>query len=70
MAKVQSFADKVKKAQKEKIVTRAVRLVYSYKSPQKGSWKFIDKMVHIPENENEDQYIDKVIKTGIANQQA
>lgn len=69
MAKAQSFADKVKKAQQEKTVSRAVRLVYSYKSPHKGSWKFVDKMIHIPENENEDQFIDAVIKKGVANQQ-
>jgi len=68
MAKQQSFADKVKKAQQDKIVSRAVRLVYSYKSPQRDSWKFVDKMIHIPENENEDQFIDNVIKNGIARQ--
>ncbi len=61
MAKAQSFADKVKKAAQDKVQSRAVRLVFTYKT-EKNAWKFVDKMVHVPEDQNEDQYIDEIIK--------
>lgn len=65
MAKQQSFADKVAKASKDKIQSRAVRLVFSYKS-ERNAWKFVDRMIHIPEDQNENQYIDEIIKSRVS----
>ncbi len=65
MAKQQSFADKVAKASKDKVLSRAVRLVFSYKS-EKNAWKFVDRMIHIPEGQNENEYINKIIKSKVA----
>ncbi|MFQ5652177.1 MAG: hypothetical protein ACE5IY_19785 [bacterium] len=62
MARAQSFADKVKKAAQEKVLPRAVRLVYTYKSSQTNAWKFVDRMIHVPEGKSEDEYIDEIIK--------
>lgn len=56
MAKKQSFADKVKKGQaggEEKMV----RLVVSYQSKSNNAWRFGGKMVKIPHQVNESQFI-------------
>jgi hypothetical protein len=58
MAKKQTFADKVKKGQaggEEK----NVRLVVSYQSKSNNAWRFGGKMVRIPHQVNESQFIDE-----------
>ena len=65
MAKAQSFADKVqKKSGGPKI--KVVRLVYSYKSPDNGSWRFADKFVKINPDEDENKIIADAVKNGRA----
>ena len=64
MAKKQSFADKMMKKPGAEI-SRAIRLVYSYKSPT-GSWKFTDKILKLSADENEEQAIENEIKSGKA----
>jgi hypothetical protein len=65
MAKATSFADKVKKKSADSAV-KVVRVVFSYKAPDTGTWRFADKFVKIPAGENED----KVIETEITNGRA
>ena len=65
MAKQQSFADKTKKKAVED-VAKVVRLVFSYKAPDTGVWRFSDKLVKIRPDENEDQVLQTEIKLGRA----
>ncbi len=65
MAKVQTFADKVKKkAATEE--AKIVKLVYSYQSPDTGAWRFSEKYIKVNPNENESQVIESEIKSGRA----
>jgi hypothetical protein len=56
MAKKQSFADKVKKGQAG-VEEKNVRLVVSYQSKSNNAWRFGRKMVRIPHQVNESQFI-------------
>lgn len=66
MAKQQSFAEKVNKAKQEKVATRAVRVILPRKSPQ-GVWKFVDKIVQMPEDVSEDQFYADLVKKAEGN---
>ena len=63
MAKKQTFADKLKK-KADGGAGKAIRLVYTYKSPETDSWKFADKIIVISPDANEDKVIETEIKTG------
>ena len=65
MAKTQSFADKVKKKSAESAV-KVLRVVFSYKAPDTGNWRFADKFVKIPAGENEEKVIESEINNGRA----
>ncbi|MCB0283387.1 MAG: hypothetical protein KDF60_12465 [Calditrichaeota bacterium] len=62
MAKKQTFGDKVKKGQGEQ--TKTVKVVYTYTSPKNGQMKFMESMITITANDNEDQVIENEIKNG------
>jgi hypothetical protein len=65
MAKVQSFADKVKK--KSVVETaKVIKLVYSYQSSENGTWRFAEKFIKVPPGEDESKIIDEEIKSGKA----
>ena len=64
MAKQQSSADKVQK--KAGDATKVVRLVFSYKAPDTGAWRFADKLVKMGVDDNEQQVLENEIKTGRA----
>ena len=65
MAKVQSFADKVKKKSAAE-AAKVIKLVFSYQSSDTGSWRFAEKFIKIPPNEDENKIIDEEIKSGKA----
>lgn len=65
MAKAQSFADKVKKksaAEAEKVI----KLVFSYKSSDTGSWRFAQKFIKVLPDQDENKVIEDEIKNGKA----
>lgn len=65
MAKVQTFADKVKqKAAAD--AGKMIKLVYSYQSPDTGSWRFAEKYIKVMPDQNENQVIEAEIKNGKA----
>jgi len=63
MAKKQTFADKLKK-QSESGAGKAIRLVYTYQSPETKSWKFADKIIIVSPDANEENAIEAEIKNG------
>ena len=65
MAKVQTFADKVKKKAAAE-AAKIIKLVYSYQSPDTGAWRFAEKYVRVLPNEDENQVIASEIKNGKA----
>ncbi len=65
MAKVQTFADKVKKKAAAE-AAKIIKLVYSYQSPDTGAWRFAEKYIRVMPNENENQVIESEIKNGKA----
>ena len=65
MAKAQSFADKIKKKSSAESA-RVFRLVYPYRSKENGSWRFVDKFVKVPVNEDESKILMDEIKNGKA----
>ena len=60
MAKQQSFADKTMK--KAADTTKVVRLVFSYKAPDTGVWRFSEKLVKMNVDDNEQQVLENEIK--------
>ena len=65
MAKKQSFADKVKKkavAESAKII----KLVYPFRSFDKGSWRFAEKYIKVLPEEDENKIINDEVKMGRA----
>ena len=62
MAKAQSFADKVKSAQSKDVPAKMVKLVFSYKSEKTGAWKFGDKLIRVPLDADEDQFIEQELQ--------
>lgn len=65
MAKVQSFADKVKKKSAAE-AAKIIKLVFSYQSSDNGSWRFAEKFIKVLPDEDENKIIDEEIKTGKA----
>lgn len=65
MAKVQTFADKVKKKAAAE-AAKIIKLVFSYKSPDTGAWRFAEKYIRVLPSENENQVIESEIKNGKA----
>jgi len=61
MAKKQTFAEKVRKGQGGAI-EKMVKVVVSYQSQTKGSWRFGEKIVTIPADANEKQIIADAIE--------
>ena len=64
MAKQQSFADKVQK--KAGDAQKVVRLVFSYKAPDTGVWRFADTLVKMDVEADEQQVLENEIKKGRA----
>ncbi len=65
MAKAQSFADKVKKKSGAE-AAKVIKLVYSFQSPDNGSWRFAEKYVKVLPDESENKVIEEEIKIGKA----
>ncbi len=65
MAKAQSFADKVKKKSAAE-ASKVIKLVYSYKSSDTGSWRFAQKFIKVLPDQDENKVIDEEIKNGKA----
>ena len=63
MAKIQSFADKVKKKSAAE-TAKVIKLVYSYQSSDNGAWRFAEKFIKVPPGESESKIIDEEIKSG------
>jgi len=65
MAKVQSFADKVKKKSAAE-AAKIIKLVFSYQSSDNGSWRFAEKFIKVAPDQDENKVIDEEIKNGKA----
>jgi hypothetical protein len=65
MAKVQSFADKVKKKSAAE-AAKVIKLVYSYQSADTGSWRFAEKFIKVTPDQDENKVIEEEIKSGKA----
>jgi hypothetical protein len=65
MAKVQSFADKVKKKSASE-AAKVIKLVFSYQSSDNGSWRFAEKFIKVAPDQDENQIIKDEIETGKA----
>ncbi len=59
MAKKQTFADKGKKSGTSDF--KCAKLIFSVKSEKTNAWKFIEKNVRIPNGENDQTILAKVI---------
>lgn len=68
MAKVQSFADKLKKKSAAESA-KVIKLVFSFQSPDTGNWRFSEKYIKVMPDQNENQVIEAEIKSGRASQQ-
>ncbi|MCA9731559.1 hypothetical protein KC799_05500 [candidate division KSB1 bacterium] len=60
MAKKQTFESKLHRHAKGGGV-KAFKLVYSSKSPKSGAWKFTERFLHIPLDEDEKLQLDATI---------
>ncbi|KAA3655007.1 MAG: hypothetical protein DWQ10_17425 [Calditrichaeota bacterium] len=60
MAKKQTFESKLHRHAKGGGV-KAFKLVYSSKSPKSGAWKFTERFLHVPLDEDEKQVLDNTI---------
>lgn len=58
MAKKQTFGDKtaLKRAAKN-----SVKVVFSERSPKSGKWRFVEKMIKVPDGENFEKYADSIV---------
>ena len=65
MAKVQSFADKVKKKSAAE-AAKVIKLVFSYQSSDTGAWRFGEKFIKVAPDQDENKVIDEEIKSGKA----
>ena len=63
MAKVQSFADKVKKKSATE-AAKVIKLVFSYQSSDTGSWRFAEKFIKVAPDQDENKVIDEEINSG------
>lgn len=60
MAKQQSFEAKTKK-KADQTEYKVVKVVYSYQSLKNGAWKFSEKLLKVPFEGNEEQFIKEKI---------
>ena len=60
MAKQQTFGDKAKK--KKDVGTKTIKLVYSTRSQKTGSWRFAEKLVTIPKDQDENAALAEAMK--------
>ncbi len=58
MAKKQTFADKVRKGQPG-AESKMIKLVVAYQSKSNFAWRFGGKMVRVPNQANETQFINE-----------
>lgn len=58
MAKKQTFADKVRKGQPG-AESKMVRLVVAYQSKSNHAWRFGGKMIRVPNQANETQFLNE-----------
>ncbi|HHE07386.1 MAG TPA: hypothetical protein ENL01_00380 [Chlorobaculum parvum] len=58
MAKKQTFGDKQKKGSSD---FKMAKLVYSVKSEKTNAWKFVEKNVRIPSDENDVEVLKKAM---------
>ena len=65
MAKIQSFADKLKKKTAAE-TAKNIKLVFSYQSSDTGAWRFGEKFIKVLPDEDENKIIDDEIKKGKA----
>jgi len=65
MAKQQSFADKLKKKGADH-QAKAIKVIFSYKAPDTGVWRFGEKFVQVAPGDNEDNVIAQEIKNSRA----
>ena len=65
MAKQQSFADKLKKKGGEQ-QAKTIKVVFSYKAPDTGVWRFSEKFVHVAPEANEENVIAEEVKNSRA----
>ena len=65
MAKVQSFADKVKKKSAAE-AAKIIKLVFSFQSSDTGTWRFAEKFIKVLPDQDENKIIDEEIKSGKA----
>jgi len=65
MAKVQSFADKVKK-QSAAEAAKVIKLVFSFQSSDTGAWRFAEKFIKVRPDDDENKIINDEIKSGKA----
>ena len=65
MAKIQSFADKVKKKTAAE-AAKVIKLVFSYQSSDTGAWRFSEKFIKVFPGEDENKIVDDEIKSGKA----
>jgi hypothetical protein len=63
MAKVQSFADKVKKKSAAE-AAKVIKLVFSYQSSDNGSYRFAEKFIKVAPDQDENKVIEDEIKSG------
>ncbi len=63
MAKKQTFDSKLKKGQDAG--GKAIKLVFSYQSPKTGYWRFVERIVRVPADGNEQQSIDAELKSSM-----
>ena len=61
MAKKQTFESKLARHGKGG-GTKAFKLVYSSTSPKSGAWKFTQRFLHVPLDEDEKDILDQTIK--------
>jgi hypothetical protein len=65
--KIQSFADKTKK-KADQSAYKVVKVIFSFKSPNRGTWRFGQKIVKVPFEVNEEQFLQEQIDQAIARQ--
>lgn len=63
MAKKQTFESKTKKGG---VDLKVIKLVFPYKSQKTGTWKFAERLVKVPQDANEQQFLDQEIQNGVA----
>jgi hypothetical protein len=61
VAKAQSFEAKTKK-KADQLEFKVIKVVYSYQPEENGPWKYAEKVLKVPFDSNEEQFIKEEIK--------